>query len=84
MSETETRTLQVSIATTCNVNLGDHGERQTTAHVYVPGETVEDLVLRVFPNLGKPYGRHDPTDKITLKVMVDADGVVTGTPDRTR
>lgn len=70
--------LEVSVATTCTVNLGDHGERQTTAHTYIPGETVEDLVRRVFPGLSQSYGQHDATDKITLKVVVGADGTPTG------
>lgn len=78
MSETTRTELNLSIATTCEVNLGDHGERHTTAHEYIKGETVEDLVLRVFDKLNSPWTQHNPTDKITLKVVVGKDGLVTG------
>jgi hypothetical protein len=70
--------LQLSISTTCNVNMGDHGERQTTVHENIPGETVEDLVRRVFPNLSSEWAQHDATDKVVLKVIVGRDGRVTG------
>lgn len=70
--------LQLSISTTMEVNLGDHGERHTTVHEYIKGESVEDLVYRVFTALKQGYRQHNPTDKITIKVMVGADGSVTG------
>ena len=42
MSEKEPTPLQLSVSTTANVNMGDHGERQTTVHEYVPAEPMAD------------------------------------------
>lgn len=63
--------LNIAVTTTENTNMGDHGERLTRAHEYVPGETVEELVRRV---LFSGYGRTDPTDVVTLRVLVAHDG----------
>jgi hypothetical protein len=70
--------LQYSVSTVENTNFGDHGERLRRDHVVVPGETVEDLVRRVFRDLGSEWGRFDPTDVIELRVVVDAEGHPTG------
>lgn len=71
-------TLQYSIETLVEVNLGDHGERRRLSHVAVPGETVEELVRRVFPDLSSPYRTHCAGDEIVLRVLVDVDGKPTG------
>ena len=70
--------LRISVSTRESVSFGDHGDRLTRSHVTVDGETVEDLVRRVFPNLGETYRQHDATDEVVLRVMVGADGKVTG------
>lgn len=68
----ETKPLILSISTTCEVNMGDHAERVTTVHEYVPGETVEDMVRRVFPNLNPvaTWAYHNYADKITIKAVI--------------
>lgn len=74
----------LQLAVTCIVveSLGDHGERLTRAHAYVPGETVEDLARRVFPYLTDPYRDHDPTSVIELRVVVGHEGPKDGDPSQ--
>lgn len=66
----EQRPLDLAITTLETRNMGDHAARLQTAHQYVPGETVEELVRRVFPLLGSAYGRHDATDELVIRVPV--------------
>jgi enterochelin esterase-like enzyme len=75
--------LQVSIETIEDTNYGDHGERIRKSHVVVPGETVEALVHRVFPRIDRIYSQHNPGDEIIIRVMVGADGKVTGRSEET-
>lgn len=70
--------LQLSISTIEGTNFGDHGERIRRDHVLVPGETVEQLALRVFPGLTRPYRQHNTTDVIEIRVLTGADGKCTG------
>lgn len=65
--------LQLSLTVVTSVNFGDHGERLPKAHEYVPGETVEDLVTRLF-GLDAPYRHLDPTDAIEIRLVVGRDG----------
>lgn len=74
--EPTTLVLQVSVVE--DTNYGDHGERITKAHVYVPGETVEDLVRRVLPDLTRQWSRFSPSDTVELRVAIGADGEPTG------
>lgn len=71
-------TVNLSIETLKSVNYGDHGERIRTSHVQVDGETIEDLVTRLFSELSSEWQQHDPTNEIVIRVMVEADGKVSG------
>lgn len=79
----EDRPLTLSIEAVESVNMGDHGERLRTSHVAVEGETVDDLVRRVFRKLGQPYMQHDVTDELVIRVVVEADGTTSGEAPRT-
>lgn len=70
--------MQISISAVKTVNLGDHGERQTTVYEYVPDETVEDLMRRVLHEQFSTYGRAEPSDKVVLKLVIGADGKPSG------
>lgn len=75
--------LQISLSTIESTNFGDHGAMMRKDHEVIPGETVEDLVRRLFPNLGRKYCSHDPVNVIELRVMVDRFGAVTGEVEAT-
>lgn len=77
-----TTALAVSIHTVEMTMMGDHAERIPKAHRYLPGETIEDLVARVFPKLTSPHASHDAGDVIELRVIVDLSGTVSGEPPR--
>lgn len=49
-------------------NFGDHAEMVTRPVRYLPGEDLEALVLRAFPGLDRPYGRHDEADHLVIRV----------------
>ena len=67
--------LMLAISVVENQNFGDHGERITVAHDYLPGESVDDLARRVFRKLGRPYTQHDYGDVIEIRVVVGTDEV---------
>lgn len=73
--------LRLAIETREYTNMGDHAERVTRSHVQVPGETVEDLVRRVFRGVASPFYRLDETDEVVIRLQVLADGeTVSGKP----
>lgn len=77
-----TSELRFSIETLASVNMGDHGERLRTSHTPLPGETVEELVTRVFPALSSGWAQHDPTDELVIRVLVEPDGTPSGQTPR--
>lgn len=78
----ESKPLLLAVTTIEATSFGDHGERLTRAHPYIPGETVEDLTRRVFPRLGRRWAGHDSTDVIELRVVVGHEGPKDGDPDQ--
>jgi hypothetical protein len=70
--------LKLSIATKVDTDFGDHGERVTTFYEADSTETVEEMVYRLFPALTDNWRKHNPTDEITLKVMLNKDGTTSG------
>ena len=53
-------------------NMGDHAEVVTTTHDAMPNETVEMMVLRVFPDLTNKWGRHDPASRLVIQVTAES------------
>jgi hypothetical protein len=57
-------------------NCGDHAEQTRTAHEVVPGETVDALVERLFPDLAGPNSAwarmHDYDAQIVIRVATPA------------
>lgn len=53
-------------------NFGDHGAVMPTSFEPVEGETVQELILRVLPNLTKPYYSGNPQDQIILRVTSES------------
>lgn len=70
--------LQLGISVFKETSFGDHAEFVRTDHVAVPGETVEDLVKRVCPELTSEWLRHQASTRIEVRVLTGADGKVTG------
>lgn len=66
------RSLVISIDAVRETNFGDHGAMMRESHEVVPGETVEEMVLRVFKI--PSYRQMSPVDWIEVKVQVAADG----------
>jgi hypothetical protein len=64
---------RLSIMVVENTNMGDHGERLRRAYDWRPGETVDDLVKRVFPRMTQPYYHHDDSDVIEIRVIVGSE-----------
>lgn len=60
---------KLSILVTEERNFGDHGDRCVTAIDHIPGESVEDLVVRAFGRLTQTYSEHNFTDEITIRVI---------------
>lgn len=78
--------LQISICTRKYSNMGDHAERSLQYHVHEPGETLEHLVYRLFPELSSQFMTFHPDDQIILQIVLGSDGEPTGkavpaTPD---
>lgn len=73
--------MEYVIETVNETNMGDHDERLRTVHAVVPGETVEQMVKRVFPDLengNKPgfWRQHNFTDEIVIRAVKQPDPVV--------
>src|SRR5690606_12566764 len=49
--------------------MGDCAAYMRRAMTYDPNETVADLLKRAHPNLGRPFTRHDPGERIELQVI---------------
>lgn len=63
--------LSLAITTVEDTSYGDHGERIVKAHAYVPGETVETLIQRVFATVPPPmYRQHNYADTVEIRVVV--------------
>lgn len=71
--------LKISVSLLSEQNFGDHGAMMRRDFEVVPGETVEDLVRRVMPGIGKKFQKPNPVDVIEIRLMTDAAGVVSGT-----
>jgi hypothetical protein len=61
--------MQYAIETIESTNFGDHGERVRRSHAMVEGETVEQLIARVFPKIEQQYASHDYTDELIIRVI---------------
>lgn len=70
--------LKLVLATKVDTDFGDHGERVTTFHDSIPGETVEEMVYRLFPALIDNWRKHNAADEIFIKVLLNKDGTVSG------
>lgn len=71
--------LEYVVETIESTNFGDHGERLRKSHAVVEGETVSDLIERVFEKVGHSFRTPDPTDEIVIRLVdastkPDADG----------
>lgn len=61
--------VEFTVETIEHTYMGDHGERLRKSHTVIHGETVDELVRRVFPKLVTPFSQHDPTDEIIVRVI---------------
>jgi len=62
--------IPLAITTIESTNMGDHGERLTHAHEYIPGETVDALAARLFPRIWQQWVSHDHSDVIEIRAVV--------------
>lgn len=70
--------MDISIETLEETNFGDHDERLRRSHVQVPGETVEEMVARVFSKYTGQWQNHTQTDEVVIRIMVNPDGTTSG------
>jgi len=76
--------LRISISRSTLTNCGDHAERVRYDHAYIEGETVEAMVRRVIgPSIGSRFSAPDAADVIEVRLMIEPDGRVSGTPPPT-
>lgn len=64
--------LNYTITAMTERNFGDHGDICPSAHEPIEGETVEQMILRVLPELTRVYGRARETDHIVLRVTKES------------
>lgn len=63
--------MEYTITTVVDTNMGDHGERLQRSYPVAPGETVDDLIIRLFGE--QFYSKWRPfnyTDEIVLRIVV--------------
>jgi len=62
--------LPITISALENTNFGDHGDMIRRDYPVVPGETVDELVRRVFTKIGARWQSHTYEDVIEIRVVV--------------